>query len=284
MADLMELDLDGNSINGNCVEVLVRGLLQCRRLHSLGLENNEIGDDGLEVLTQGLPASVDDLNLGQNEVTLDRQLPLLTLKALSLAGNALSPGGPRVIAASLANPECRLETLVVDRTNLGDEGATTIAESLRSNHRLTEINLARNAITETGWKAFSSVLCDTASINATYNSNHTLRVLKGCNVSSWSNIYMMLDLNSNDYKSHVAATKILQTHRPLDMRSLFDRKLVLLPHVVAWLECFAEYRLNFKLLKLSSIYEFVRAMPMEVVDGVAGKKKGKKRRRDSLRA
>jgi len=46
----------------------------------------------------------------------------------------------------------------------------------------------------------------------------------------------MLELNSDQDKSYVAATKILQTHRHLDMKPLFDRKLDLLPHVLAWLE------------------------------------------------
>ena len=47
---------------------------------------------------------------------------------------------------------------------------------------------------------------------------------------------------------------------------------------VAWLERFAESRLD---LKMSLIHEFLRAMPMEVVDGVAGRKKGGSESADS---
>ena len=277
MANLMELDLEGNSINGNCVEVLVRGLSQCRRLHSLGLENNGIGDDGLEVLIQGLPASVCRLDLNDNEVTLARQLPLLRFKWLNLSGNTLSAGGPRVVAASLANKECRLETLHLFRTNIGDEGAPILATSIRSNQRLTCMSLTNGDITETGWDAFSPILCDTSSITATYSSNHSLQSLGYCD-NMPEDIETLLELNSDEDNSRVAATKILQTHRHLDIKPFFDRKLDLLPHVVAWLERFAESRLD---LKLSSIFEFVRAMPQEVVDGVAGKQKGKKRTRNS---
>ena len=277
MTALTMLELEGNSINDNCVEVLVRGLSQCRRLHSLGLKNNGIGDDGLEVLIQGLPASVNDLDLGQNEVTLARQLPLLRFKWLNLSGSALCAGAPRVIAASLANPECRLEILHLGHTTIGDYGAAILATSIRRNQRLARISLGNNNITETGWNEFSSILCDTSSITATYNSNHSLQSLGYCD-NMPEDIETSLRLNSGQYKSDVAAFKILQTHRHLDMRPLFDRKLVLLPHVVAWLKCFAELRLG---LKLSSIYEFVRAMPMDVADGVAGKNKGKKRTRNS---
>ena len=62
------------------------------------------------------------------------------------------------------------------------------------------------------------------------------------------------------------------------MRPLFGWEFGLLPYVVAWLERFAESRLD---LKLSSMYAFVRAMPMKVADRVMGETKGKKRNLDS---
>ena len=126
------------------------------------------------------------------------------------------------------------------------------------------MHLEKNDITENGWNAFSSILCDSASINATHGSNHTLQWLEGRTVDVPQDVKMLLKLNHGEDKSRVAATKILQTHRHLHMRPLFDKKLGLLPHVVAWLECFAESRLD---LKLSSIFEFVQEMPMHVVDG-----------------
>ena len=91
-------------------------------------------------------------------------------------------------------------------------------------------------------------------------------------------VITMLKFNFGKDKSLVAANKILQAHRHLDMKPLFGMKLDLLPNVVAWIERFAESRLD---LKLSSFYQFVRAMPMNVVDGLLGTKKGKKRRRDN---
>ena len=277
MANLQTMTLDGNSIDDNCVEVLVRGLAGCKYVHILNLARNRISDDGLEVLVEGLPLSVDALNLNDNEVTLARMLPLLRLKKLHLARNALSPDGPRVIAASLANPECCLEELYLNVTNIGDEGAATLASSLRSNQRLAKMLLEGTNITETGWNVFSSVLCDTTNINATHGLNHTLQSLGAFNIPQ--DVKTMLQLNSDQDKSCVAAAKILRNHRHLDMKPLFDRKLGLLPHVVAWLERFAESRLD---LKMSSIFEFVRAMPMNVVDGVAGEKKGKKRMHNSI--
>ncbi|EJK73349.1 hypothetical protein THAOC_05032 [Thalassiosira oceanica] len=279
MANLLELELWENSIDDNMVEVLVPGLAECKRLNLLDLVRNRIGDDGLDVLIQGLPTSIDTLVLKSNQITLAQHLALLRLKELDLSGNTLSSDGPRVIAASLTNPECRLEALHLDRCSIGDEGAAVLAESMRYNQRLTKLALQGNAITETGWDVFSSVLCDTTSINATHGSNHALQSL-GYDYRSNvpRDVETLLDLNDGQDKNLVAATKILQTHRHLDMRPLFCGKLLLLPHVVAWLERFAESWLD---LKLSSIYEFARAMPMEVVGGVVGEKRGKKRMHSS---
>ncbi|EJK62551.1 hypothetical protein THAOC_16831, partial [Thalassiosira oceanica] len=95
MAALLELDLCGNLINDNCVVFLVRGLAECEQLQSLNLGRNTISDDGLDVLIQGLPASVNALYLRRNEVTLDRKIPLLRVKELVLWGNILSLDGPR---------------------------------------------------------------------------------------------------------------------------------------------------------------------------------------------
>ena len=82
-----------------------------------------------------------------------------------------------------------------------------------------------------------------------------------------------VQINTVQNLGQIAATKILQTHCHLDMRPLFSRGLDLLPYVVAWLERFAESRID---LKLQSIYQFMRAMPMKVVDGVMSETKGAK--------
>lgn len=103
-----------------------------------------------------------------------------------------------------------------------------------------------------GWKILSSVLCDTASISSTHGSNHTLQscLLFPMDSIAPHNVQTMLQLNSGQDKNRVAATKILQPHCHLDMTPLFGMELNLLPHVVAWLERFAESRLDLKLSKL----------------------------------
>ena len=270
MAALFQLNLSGNSIDEYCVESLIHGLVQCNRLQLLNLNNNTIGDNGLDMLIQGLPASVNTLKLDDNQVALARQLPLTRFESLHLSFNSLCHGGPGIIAESLANPSCRLRELYLCDANIRDEGMTTLAGSLRGNRGLTCMALSNNDITD-GWNAFTSVLCDSTSIDATRDSNHTLYYMGSCS-RNWdipSDVREILQFNYGRDKSRVAALKILETNRHLDMRPFLDKKLGLLPHVVAWLDLFAESRLD---LKLSSIFEFVRAMPMDVVCGAARSK------------
>ena len=274
MATLLELSLHRNSIDDDSARALAQGVSECKRLQSLTLSHNRISDNGLDALIEGLPASVDTLNLQWNEVTLARQLPLLRFKKLDLRGNSLSLDGPRVVAASLANPECRLEELNLNYTNIRDEGATVLASSLRSNKRLIRMPLTESNITDSGWNAFSTILCNTTTINDTHASNHTLQSL-GYKVNMPRGVVKMLELNSDQDKSRIAATKILLAHHHLDMRPLFGWEFGLLPYVIAWLERFTESRLD---LQLSSIFEFVRAMPMKVTDRVVGRTTGKKRK------
>ncbi|EJK47655.1 hypothetical protein THAOC_33608 [Thalassiosira oceanica] len=272
MATLLKLVLCGNSLDDDCTRLLAQGLSDCcKQIQTLDLSDNRISDNGLDALVQRLPASVDALCLARNDITLARHVLLLRFRVLIIWGNTLCPDGTQVIAASLANPECRIECVLLSQCNIGDEGTATLADGLRYNQRLTRISLGDNRITEHGWNAFSSILCDASSIQATYNSNHTLQDLGYYRIPE--DVERMLSLNKGKNKSRVAANKILQAHRHLDMRPLFGRELGLLPYVVAWLEQFAKSRPD---LKLSSIFEFVRAMPMKVTDGVVGKAKGEK--------
>ncbi|EJK44108.1 hypothetical protein THAOC_37382, partial [Thalassiosira oceanica] len=279
MNSLEELCIDGDDeegiahLNDDDMAGCIPSLAACTGMRSLKLNYLNLSTNSCAALRGVFPrmatlhfqTSVDALYLASNDITLARHVLLLRFRVLNIVGNALCPGGTRVIASSLANPECRLEYFNLNQCNIGGEGMATLADGLRNNQRLTYMSLDTSNITERGWNAFSSILCDTSSINATYNSNHTLQSLRGFGVQIPQDVRLMLDLNQGKDKSGVAASKILQAHRHLDMRPLFGRELGLLPYVVAWLDHFAESRPD---LKLSSIFDFVRAMPMKVVNGL----------------
>ena len=93
----------------------------------------------------------------------------------------------------------------------------------------------------------------------------------------------MLDPNSDQDKSIIAATKILHAHSHLNMRLFFKWNLnlpSLWPYGLNASKCFAISRHDIRLLSIEFTI-FVRAMPMNVVWDMVIKEEGKKRRFDN---
>jgi len=133
-----------------------------------------------------------------------------------------------------------------------------------------------------GWSALSKLLCDTSSINNTYLSNHTLEVVGDFYDMSGTppDIGHYLAWNK-DQRIDAAICKILKTHDHFDMKPFFQWKLKFLPVMVAWFQraraAGLEHLLGSK--KLSSMYDFVRSMPMLVLGGNQGQEKTRQRSR-----
>ena len=149
--------------------------------------------------------------------------------------------------------------------------------------------------------SFLSLLCDTTSINATYHSNHTLDMIKlrnGIggeelygNRRSYNRLTWLLKLNKGRNKSHVAIKKIIGYHPNIDMSPLYnldladdDKNLKGLPYVINWFdrarEAVEDYdEVKVERRKLSSIYQFVGAMPLLFVPTPRIKLVCKKRKR-----
>ena len=126
------------------------------------------------------------------------------------------------------------------------------------------------SITNVGWQAFSKVLCDTSSVNVTFLSNHTLYYLRYAN--EIRAMQPLLDLNRRDDKNEVAMIKILQHHDDFDMLPFFEWEFKCLPLVLNWLERASAYEMpqgfepNIERRKLSTVYQFVRGMPLLYVE------------------
>ena len=78
-----------------------------------------------------------------------------------------------------------------------------------------------------------------------------------------------------------AIRKILKTHDHFEMKPFFQWKLKFLPVMVAWFERAQgnESEKSLESRKLSSMYDFVRDMPMLVVGGNQGQEKTRRRSR-----
>ena len=252
---LNRLDLEGNRLRKNgCVALGT--LLRCSatELQYLYLANNEINDEGIEVL-----------------------VPVLTncyhLKQFRLCDNPLiSTRGWQSLAATLESPNSHLEELYIYHNNVDDQAAIAFVGALTNNHTLCSLDLDENpSITTIGWQSFSKTLCNTSTVNSTFLSNHTLNYL-GANAITNETIEPLLELNARDDKKEVAVIKILQCHDDFDMQPFFEWEFKVLPLVLSWLERASECEMpegfepNIEERKLSTIYQFVRGMPVLYVE------------------
>ena len=253
---LKHLDLDGNHLSKNGCAALAT-LVRCSAtdLQRLFISRTDIGDDGIEALVPAL-------------ATCSR------LRRLLISDNpSITTRGWQRLATILEAPYTDLICLDVGQNNVDDEAVAAFASALTNNHTLQTLSMNNNpSITAVGWEAFSRVLCDMSSINATFLSNHTLQSVG--DIASLSNIVMQrfLDLNARDNKKEVVAIKILQCHSDFDMLPFFEWEFKVLPLVLSWLERASSFtmlrglRQNIERRKLSTIYQFVRGMPLLYVE------------------
>ena len=136
---------------------------------------------------------------------------------------------------------------------------------------MNRLDLGNNPeITAIYLPAFSNILCDTTSVNASFLSNHTL-----WSVATFTDnlhFHALLELNRRHDKKEVATIKILQHHDDFDMLPFFEWEFKVLPLVIGWLERASSFRMphdfepNIEPRKLSTIYQFVRGMPLLYVE------------------
>ena len=246
------LDFDRNHLRKNgCVALAT--LLRCSatELQHLDISRNNIGDEGIEALVHALTncSNLKELHLSNN--------PSITTK------------GWQSFAAILESPNSNLEDLYISHNNVDDQAKAAFVKALTNNCRLKEFHLP--PLSEDCLWAFSNLLCDTSNVNATFLSNHTLYYL-GNEVNANDIIRPLLDLNEGDDKKEVAMIKILQHHRDFEMQPFFEWEFKVLPIILGWLERASVcdmpegFEPNIEERKLSTIYQFVRGMPVLYVE------------------
>ena len=252
---LQQLYFEGNHLRNNgCVALAT--LLRCSatELEYLNISRNEIGDEGIEALVPALA----------NCSHLER---------LFLSNNpSITTRGWQSLATILEAPNSNLKELFIARNNnVDDEVAAAFANALANNRTLHTLGMTNNPITAVGWEAFSKLLCDTSGVNATFLSNHTLRYV-GHEQQENAIIEPLLELNRRDDKKEVATIKILHNHEDFDMQPFFEWEFKFLPLALGWLERASstplprDFEPNIEPSKLSTIYQFVRGMPLLYVE------------------
>ncbi|XP_072108221.1 LOW QUALITY PROTEIN: NACHT, LRR and PYD domains-containing protein 3-like [Mobula birostris] len=108
----------------------------CDTIKHLDLENCHFQCEGIQRLGPGLH-KFQELNLGENE---------------------LGDSGVKLVPAALRNPECKLQKLGLNEVGLTDSGAEDLVCALSTNRLLTELDLSRNELGDSGVKLVSVAL------------------------------------------------------------------------------------------------------------------------------
>ena len=326
-SQLVKLDISQNSIGDVGLTSLGSLLSNMSTLRTLQMSNMlnvqysdySISSQGWQTLfnlSQSSSMKLVKLHLGSNEFGYDGFQSLIrlvsnmsSLKCLSLGrSGSVSPSSWQALTRYLRSPNFALEELHLNDNRLNDDTVIAFTSALAHNKTLKRLNLkgctndedddsddeedVNELITERGWEAMSTLLCNKSSILDTLNSNHTL-----CSVSNEYDVDDMnlpddlisyLELNSNKDKAEVARQKILQTHFSTEydtassIQELLDMDLEMIPTAIAWIG--RPNRADWKgtnVSGLSLLYNLDRKLP-DLFDSNAQKKPSVgKRKRDS---
>ena len=289
-SSLTKLYLVHNDLSDEGLVEIITALSMHPNLQNIDFEGNRLGKNGcisMATLLEHSVTQLQHLDLGSNALDdegIDALVPALKncshLQILRLYDNqSITSKGWKHLASILEAPNSNLLELNLANNTVDDEAAAKIASFLRNNSSLTTLSLDSNStITEKGWESFSNLLCDTSSVDSTFNSNHVLCHLGGMDIdqenmnTNQNLLRSLLDLNKKEGKKEVAMIKILQCHDGFDMTPFFEWEFKVLPLMINWLERASaidmpeEYEPNIGPRKLSSIYQFVRGMPLLYVE------------------
>ena len=161
------LDVRGNSLEDDSCHAIAEILNTATSLTKVILEDNNIGDDGLAILSQnGLRQNttlqqlcLKENNFGPNGVQAlaDALQFNQCLEELDLSYNSVSNAGATALGNMLAR-NTKLQDLVLETVMLGGIGVFGLCSGLRSNKTLHKLNLSGNTFGATGIQALATLL------------------------------------------------------------------------------------------------------------------------------
>ncbi|XP_004347852.1 hypothetical protein CAOG_04027 [Capsaspora owczarzaki ATCC 30864] len=167
-ATIEDVQLDQNQIGDTGLQAIAEALTVNTTVTHLGLQLNQIGDAGAQALAEALKVSKTliwlDLNknqigdVGAGAIAEALKVNTTTLTELFLGWNQIGDAGAQAIAEAL-RVTTTLTFLDLRRNQIGDAGAQAIAEALKVNTTtLTELFMSANQIGDTGAQAIAEAL------------------------------------------------------------------------------------------------------------------------------
>ncbi|XP_032872284.1 NACHT, LRR and PYD domains-containing protein 3-like [Amblyraja radiata] len=152
---IKHLDLDSCRIQCEGLQRLGPVLHKCQ---CLGLGNNDLGDSGVKLVSDALrnpDCKIQALRLDYVGLTDSGAEDLVsalstnhTVMELHLSGNKLGDSGVKLVSDALRNPDCKIQTLELNKVGLTDSGVEDLASTLSTNPSLTELDLSNNSLTD----------------------------------------------------------------------------------------------------------------------------------------
>ncbi|KAI4900469.1 hypothetical protein NFI96_012711 [Prochilodus magdalenae] len=135
---LKELKLSGNKMHGSGTQILSEGFKSPHcKLERLDLSECEINAKDCSLLASAL------------------NINPLHLRELDLSFNEFGDYGMKFFSDVLRNPSCRLEKLKLCGCELTGKSCSALSAALKSNTSLTELDLSKNALRDSGVKQLS---------------------------------------------------------------------------------------------------------------------------------
>ncbi|XP_061236520.1 NACHT, LRR and PYD domains-containing protein 14 [Bos javanicus] len=163
---LQSLSLESCDLTTVCCLNISKALVRSQSLLSLNLSTNNLLDDGVKLLCEGLmhpKCNLEKLSLESCGLTVacceDLSLVLISNKRLThlcLADNMLGDGGVKFMSEALKHPQCILQSLVLRRCHFTSLSSESLSASLLHNKSLMHLDLGSNCLQDDGVK----LLCD----------------------------------------------------------------------------------------------------------------------------
>ena len=229
---MKNLSLKDNRLSVDGVRSMVPFLQNTNNLESLNLDDNNMKSKGFTCLVRSLRGShIERLycnSNGINSIDIDNTQFPKHLTYLSLSRNSISADGCRGLAKLLQGGGATLSMLRLSHNKINDEGVKILADALQSNTSLKTLDLKENDISDQGDLSLLKLVNGISSIEATLQSNHTLRYVGlGGGLDPVSEIQIKIDvatrINRNRHQREAGREKVIQTQLHSETRAALCR-------------------------------------------------------------
>ncbi len=205
-----------NEFSAAAVQSMVPFLQNANNLTCLHISFNNIRSEGFNELFRALHTSpIEELICDRCDIEtidIDGELIPQNLEFLHLQGNKINSDSCREIAKLLQGGP--MTSLHLDDNKIDDEGVEILVDALKTNTSLKYLHTSKNdGITAEGMKSFLRLVNDVSSINATMQSNHTLRGLDVIHMKAVNDVLNVV----NDVSSINVTMQSNDTWRYLDV-------------------------------------------------------------------